>query len=30
MITIEPDIRSWTWTPPKSGIIATDRTEASA
>jgi len=26
MVTLEPDIRSWTWTPPKSGIIATDQT----
>lgn len=25
MVTVEPDIRAWTWTPPKSGLIATDR-----
>ena len=30
MITVEPDIRSWTWTPPKSGVIATDRQGANA
>jgi len=30
MITIEPDIRTWTWTPPASGVIATDRQGASA
>ena len=30
MITIEPDIRSWTWTPPTSGVIATDRQGANA
>ncbi|WP_372988015.1 electron transport complex subunit RsxB [Marinobacter sp.] len=30
MVTIEPDIRTWTWTPPRSGIIATDRQGASA
>jgi electron transport complex protein RnfB len=27
---VEPDIRTWTWTPPKSGLIATDRQGASA
>ena len=30
MITIEPDIRTWTWTPPAPQIIATDRQGASA
>ena len=30
MVTVEPDIRTWTWTPPKSGLIATDRQGASA
>ncbi|HCL39542.1 MAG TPA: electron transport complex subunit RsxB, partial [Marinobacter hydrocarbonoclasticus] len=30
MITIEPDIRTWTWTPPAPQIITTDRQGASA
>ncbi|PSF05325.1 electron transport complex subunit RsxB [Marinobacter fuscus] len=30
MITLKPDIRTWTWTPPEPRIIATDRKEASA
>ncbi|MFL1453825.1 electron transport complex subunit RsxB [Marinobacter sp. GN3S48] len=30
MVTIEPDIRAWTWNPPKADIIATDRQGASA
>ena len=29
-VTIEPDIRTWTWTPPVPQIIATDRQGASA
>ena len=28
MITVEPDIRSWVWTPPGPAIIASDRQEA--
>ena len=30
MVTVEPDIRTWTWTPPAPGLIATDRQGASA
>ena len=30
MVTVEQDIRTWTRTPPKSGLIATDRQGASA
>ncbi|MDX1801385.1 MAG: electron transport complex subunit RsxB [Marinobacter sp.] len=30
MITVAPDIRTWTWQPPASRLIATDRQEATA
>lgn len=30
MVTIQTDIRTWTWAPPSSNIIATDRQEVTA
>ncbi|MAZ04953.1 electron transport complex subunit RsxB [Marinobacter sp. SS8-8] len=30
MVTVEPDILTWTWAPPTPGLIATDRQGASA